>query len=301
MNNTTILLTGATGFVGSHLLKYLVSGGYAVIVLKRTSSDLSRIEGYLDRIWMYDADRQGIEMAFQAHRIDVVMHLASSYGRDRRYKNLIESNILFGVGLVEMAIAHGVSLFINTDTFFNSNSPQSYLAEYTLSKRHFLEVLSLRRDEIKVANLKLHHVYGENDSPEKFSTWLYRELAAGVKSIKLTWGTQLRDFVYIDDVVRAYEIVMLANEMYDSMTNFNVCTGKKHTVRRFSELMAAEILGDEWKAKKSLKFGAKPTNPDELRDVDNDNRRLVEIGWLPRFELAEGLRAMAIKSISKSR
>ena len=76
----TILVTGATGFLGGHLLKYLVKRGYEVVVLKRSSSDISRIGKIIDHVTTYDVDKTPIELAFKSHRIDVVMHLATSYG-----------------------------------------------------------------------------------------------------------------------------------------------------------------------------------------------------------------------------
>ena len=140
--------------------------------------------------------------------------------------------------------------------------------------------------------MKLHHVYGEDDSHDKFLMWLLRELSAGNKDIKLTAGTQLRDFIYIHDVVKAYEVVMLENQSSHSMQEFNISTGRKHTVREFCALMGHEILKDAQYAKEALLFGAKSDNLDEIMDVFNDNSALLELGWAPEFDLASGLHNM---------
>ena len=86
----TILLTGATGFLGSHLLKYLFKKRYEVVVLKRSTSDVSRITKIIDNVTTYNIDETPIELAFKSHKIDVVMHLATSYGKKQNYIMPIE-------------------------------------------------------------------------------------------------------------------------------------------------------------------------------------------------------------------
>ena len=293
MPKPTILLTGVTGFVGSHLLKYLVKEKYKIVVLKRSTSDISRIKQVIGDVAIYNIDKERIELAFKNHKIDVVMHLASSYGKKQNYEDLIQTNIILGLELISLSINYEVKVFMNTDTFFNSkNVIQSYLSDYTTTKKHFLDWLSLKKDSIKIANMKLHHVYGEDDSHDKFSTWLFRELSAGNKSIKLTTGDQLRDFIYIQDVVKAYEVVMLENQSFHSMQEFNISTGRKHTVREFCTLMGHEILKDAQNVKEALLFGGKSDNLDEIMDVFNDNSALLELGWAPEFDLASGLHNM---------
>ena len=77
--------------VGSHLLNYLVRNKYKIVILKRSTSDISKIKKSVKQISAYDIDKQKIEVAFQQHKIDVVMHLATSYGKNKNYENLIQS------------------------------------------------------------------------------------------------------------------------------------------------------------------------------------------------------------------
>jgi len=290
MANQTILLTGATGFVGSHLLNYLVEKKYKVIILKRSTSNVSRIIKNIDYINAYDIDKQKIEVAFKNHKINVVMHLASSYGKNQNYEDLIQSNIIFGLKLINLSIKHKVEVFMNTDSFFNNTDTiQPHLADYTTTKKHFLEWLNLRKESIKIANMKLHHVYGEYDSHDKFAMWLLRELSVGNKAIELTSGTQLRDFIYVKDVATAFEAVMLKKQNFDSMQEFNISTGYKYTVKEFCSLMGYKILKNERSVRNSLLFGVKPNDPDEIMDVYNDNSALLNLGWRPKFNLESGL------------
>lgn len=291
----TILLTGATGFLGSHLLKHLVKKKYKVVILKRSTSDIFRITNIINHVTTYDIDKKPIELAFKNHKIDVVMHLATSYGKKQNYENLIQTNIIFGLNLISLSIKYKIDVFINTDTFFNNkNAIQSHLSEYTTTKKHFLDWLSLKKDSIKIANMKIHHVYGENDSDDKFSMWLFHELSDGNKNIKLTTGIQLRDFIYVQDVVKAYEVVMLNNQSFESMQEFNISTGGKHTVKEFCIVMGHEILKDSQSVKEVLLFGAKNDNLDEIMDIDNDNSPLLKLGWKPNFDLVKGIHNMIV-------
>lgn len=289
----TILLTGATGFVGSHLLRYLIKKKYKIIVLKRSTSDISRITNIISDVMTYDVDKVPIELAFKDHKIEGVIHLATFYGWKQDYENSIKTNIIFGLNLISLAIKYKIDIFINTDTFWNSkNLPKSHLAEYVLTKKHFLEWLSLKAHSIKIANMKIHHVYGENDSDDKFSMWLFNQLNNGNKKIKLTSGTQLRDFIYIQDIITAYEVVILNTQKFNSIQEFNVSTGNKHTIKEFCNVMGQEILKDSNKVNKVLFFGAKNDNPNEIMDVDNNNSPLLKLGWKPKFDLVNGIQSM---------
>ena len=119
--------------------------------------------------------------------------------------------------------------------------------------------------------------------------WLLRELSVGNKAIELTSGTQLRDFIYVKDVATAFEAVMLKKQNFDSMQEFNISTGYKYTVKEFCSLMGYKILKNERSVRKSLLFGVKPNDPDEIMDVYNDNSALLNLGWRPKFNLESGL------------
>lgn len=78
-----VLLTGATGYLGSHLAHALVAAGVEVSILKRTTSNLGHQADVQYRLVMFDIDVEGIEAPFKSGRhIDAVIHTATSYGRN---------------------------------------------------------------------------------------------------------------------------------------------------------------------------------------------------------------------------
>lgn len=98
-----ILIAGATGFIGSHLVKKLIQNNFGLIILKRSYDKTDRIKKYLNRVEIYDIDKEGIEKAFKENKIDMVINLVTNYGRDKQVlvSDIVESNILFGLKLIE--------------------------------------------------------------------------------------------------------------------------------------------------------------------------------------------------------
>lgn len=264
-----ILLTGATGFLGSHLLRALVSERYRVTVLKRSTSSLHRIADVVSQIHMFNVDENSVDDVFSNSPFDVVIHCATSYGRrGRQAKSVLEGNLLFPITLLDAAIANQCPYFINTDTFFCKQLPARlihheylYMPDYTLSKYQFKEWGKLRASEgsITFINLQLEHVYGPDDSSGKFIPWLEEQFRNKSKSVALTDGIQLRDFVYVKDVVKVYLRVLSQLKSFDGYQSFEVGTGEAIPLRTFVENMK-EKMG----ALTELHFGEIPRCKQEI-------------------------------------
>jgi CDP-paratose synthetase len=291
MKNKRILLTGATGFLGSHLLQSLITNNYDVVVLKRSTSDTWRIKNLLKDIECIDVDERSISKAFVSKQIDAVIHTACHYGRDGESASTVtKTNVLFSLLLLEASVKNNVPTFFNTDSFFNVGSkPQKYLEYYSLTKKHFVDWLNIFGDNINIVNMQLQHVYGPNDNENKFATWLLKSMLANIDSIPLTLGNQLRDFIYVGDVVSAF---MYRLDMPNKKTSeyYNIGTGKLSTVRMFVETMKLELelyLGVDIKPK--LGFGDLITKGSEIDEPKFDSVKSMSLGWHPKYSLKDGL------------
>jgi CDP-paratose synthetase len=281
----TILLTGATGFLGSHLLEALLKEGYAVVILKRSTSNTWRIQHLLEQVKTYDVDFQPLEDAFKEQRINAVIHTACQYGRNgESIHQMVESNLMFGLKLLDAAT------FFNTGTFFNTDTLlQKHLNAYTLSKKQFVEWLRQQSEKIQVVNLRLEHMYGPKDDKTKFVPWVIDQLEQQVAEIKLTKGEQERDFVYIDDVVSAYLLTLEKSGQMERFTEFDVGTGRLTTVRNFVEALKSAYESKYGKSHTVLNFGALPYRVGEMMTITVDNTLLTDLGWAANISMPEGV------------
>jgi len=281
----TILLTGATGFLGSHLLKTLLNKGHKVVIFKRTTSDIYRIQDNFNKIISYNVDTQSLDLAFKEQKIDVVIHTAGQYGRDGcGIVRIIESNVIFGVNLLAACKKYNTKVFINTDTLLQPNA-----SNYSLSKKHFTDWLKCSSNNIQIINLKLEHIYGVGDDNKKFVAWILSQLTKNVSKIKLTTGIQQRDFIYVSDVVSAYLKVLDKRKSLSNFSEFEVGTGKPILVREFVEKILLHFQKIKCNPKTKLLFGAVPYRENEAMVVCANTANLRNIGWNPSVSVDEGL------------
>ena len=274
----TILITGINGFLGSHLAKAL-SAEYNIIGLEYSLENLFRIADCNYKVY---SAKDGIpDELFTEQKIDIIIHTATFYGKNNEdFNQMFNANLYSPFNLLNKAILNRCQLVVNTDTVLDR-----FVSTYALTKKHFQEWLYLRRNEIKVINMQLEHFYGPGASSANFITTMINKLRNNEPQIDLTLGEQQRDFVYIDDVVNAYETVLAKqNLITDSYTSYQVCTNQLISIK---ELLLK--LKDLTQSSSSLNFGSVPYRENELMHSETDNTALLKLGWQPKFTLKEGL------------
>lgn len=290
-----VLLTGATGFLGSNLLKCLYKNNYDVVILKRSFSKLDKLDNLNVNYRSYNIDEISIDNIFKKEKkIDIVVHCATNYGRNREIpSDVLESNLLFPVRVLETAIRYGTKLFINTDTSFSKlNKVQGYMQNYILSKMQFLEwgKLYAEAKNIIFVNLVLEHIYGPGDDSSKFIAYLIESFNNRVESIDLTAGEQYRDFIYVDDAVDAYITVIEKVNELSYFNEFEVGSGNEIKIKELVEL-TKELM----ESNTMLNFGAIKYRENEVMTSKANIAPLSDLGWEPKLNLKMGL----IKYIDK--
>ncbi|GAA5214024.1 NAD-dependent epimerase/dehydratase [Corallincola platygyrae] len=229
---------------------------------------------------VFDEGGNSLERAFQKHKPDVVINTAALYGRKGEADGeLLEANVGFPLRLLEYSISYGASAFINTGTSLPRN-----VSMYALTKNSFVELVRLKKClATKFINLELEHFFGPGDDFSKFTSFVTRCCLQG-KELKLTAGLQERDFIYVDDVVSAYDTVISELSNIKHLENISVGLGEAPAVRYFVE-MVKRLSNSTSK----LEFGAIPTRPNELMHSCANTSRLKELGWQPSFTLEEGV------------
>jgi nucleoside-diphosphate-sugar epimerase len=282
LEERTILLTGGPGFLGSSLLERLVSAGCRVIVLKRTTSFTDRISALIGGVAVYDIDAVPLERVFSENRIDMIIHCATDYGRKEKVPlDLLDANLFLPLKLLELGVENGVSCFINTDTVLDKN-----ISYYSLSKSQFKDWLKLYSNQLTCISVALEHFYGPFDDESKFATFIIRSILRNVERIPLTAGAQRRDFIYIDDVVDAFENILRHScSLGNGYSDFQVGSGTTVSIRDFVCLVK-RISGNEITA---LDFGALPYREHEVMESSADTSNVRALGWLAKTSLEAGL------------
>jgi len=278
-----VLLTGSTGFLGSHLLLALLKEKYEVIILKRSFSDFWRIEKYMPLVRVYDTDKTVLEEMFSVERIDVIIHLATDYGRKSTSdaESILKSNIAFPTQLLQLCVKHGVKVFINADT----STPTEYTL-YSATKKAFLNIgrYHAANYSIQFVNMVMEYIYGENDDGTGLVSLLFQAITAGNK-INASLGEQKRDFVYVGDVVAAYmKLLESLGGLTDTYTEFSIGSGQSISLRKFVEI-TENVSGK----KVNVQWGAIPYRKNELFDIKADISKAEKyLTWQPETSLESG-------------
>ncbi|PDT58063.1 hypothetical protein CO678_30170 [Bradyrhizobium diazoefficiens] len=295
------LVTGASGFIGVHLVERLLSGGTRVTVLVRSSSEIPK--DWHDRVTVLACDdfsERGLRQLLRAP-VETVFHLAA-YGvrpNHRDVDEMLAINVGFSAALVRLC-ADWRARMIMAGTFSEYRSPSSrdLLTEASPLEQGKLYGSSKAAGGLMasaIANssdtafrlLRLFKVYGAGEASHRLLPALVSGLAKRER-VAISAGTQVLDFVYIDDVIEA----MLRADMHcrekSGIATWNVATGRARSVRDFAECVAVTMNAEP----SLLGFGAVDMRKDdEPWLVGSPDLLRSELGWQPAVGLDEGIRA----------
>lgn len=291
----TILMTGATGYLGSNILNTIVKiSGYKVVILKRSFSNTFRVNNVIDDIVAYNIDEVDIEKIFKENKIDIILHCATDYGRKVvDPMQIIEANLVLPIKLLECGRKYNVKSFINTDTILDKR-----ISHYSLSKKQFRDWLLSYKNNLVCMNVELEHFYGPGDDRTKFVSYIAELLMNNADKIDLTLGEQKRDFVYIEDVVKAFlKIIARSEELDKGFYEFQVCSEREITIKDLV-LMLKNIIGN---SKTLLNFGAVPYRENEVMVSSADASEVRKLGWSAEYTLEDGLRKMIKIELAKNK
>lgn len=281
-----VMITGGTGFIGSHIAKAMYKQGINVWVLTR--NDSCKREVTVPPASNYISIDE-LQQFLSSTHIDVMICSAVAYGRGEAPGEVLQCNVVFHLKVLEMMSENKPEYIVNLDTFFNKNGVCDYMFWYSRSKAWGLEALQefCKAENIGFVNLMLEQVYGPTDSEKKFVTFVINSLVTNAKQIDLTHGLQKRDFIYVEDVARAVVCVManIESALFEKAGTIEVGSGEMVTIRRFVE--TAKLLSG---AKTELCFGAKMMAQSELMESKANIKWLSIYGWSTLVGLEEGIK-----------
>jgi nucleoside-diphosphate-sugar epimerase len=284
-----VLLTGAAGFVGSHVARELVHQHHEVHAIVRPQSNLWRVADIEPSLHILHGDLIDPTLVLQPSSFDCCIHLAwyvepGKYLHAPQNKDWVDASLR----LARMLQQAGCRRFVGTGTCFEyapadppqrESTPTLPSTPYVQSK---LELLgALQSTGIELAWLRLFYQYGPGEDSRRLVPVVINSLLRN-QEMKLVPGDRIRDYLHIEDVASA------ACAVADSRLTgaVNIGSGVPVTVREI-----ALKIGEALDRVNLLKVGALPYAASEPMHLLADNTKLREgTGWKPRYPLDEGLR-----------
>lgn len=284
-----LLVTGATGFIGSHFVRTALERGWKITALCRKESNFQRLRGIKDEIdWieMESEYQMSSSRAFTKGPLAATVHFATNYGRGlMTASEVLTSNLIFPLTLVEGCVEHKVPLFINTDTCFPET--YEYLKTYTRSKKDFKRwgMETSKKSDTRFLTLELQHPFGPGDGEGKFIPWLIRQCLTQGNVVPLTTGEQRKDFIFVGDVVEAYFCAIERfQQIPDDINTLEIGRGQGVSVRWIAEEINRICGGIA-----SLNFGAVSQREGEIMESKAKLKENDFIDWRAKISVSEGL------------
>ena len=311
MPKHNFLVTGAGGFIGGHLVDRLLADGAAVTLLTRPDTLLPpRWSGKLNTVLCKEWTESELRHALADFACDTVFHLAA-YGvrpNNRDVDAMMRINVEFPATLARLCREWNARLVIS-GTFSEYMKPASNerltelapLEPYKLygsSKAAGGLITSAIAKDLGVGLriLRLFKVYGAGEASHRLLPALVHGLRQQQR-VAISSGTQVLDFVYIDDVVEALLRADDHIREHGAVATWNVATGQGHSVRHFAQLVAAAMNAED----SLLGFGEiAMRKDDEPWLVGDPGLMQVQLGWHPRIDLKTGIKAAVAAVVEQS-
>lgn len=296
-----IFVTGATGFIGRHLVHRLSAEGYSVGALVRSAPAIPKT-GRIEGVSYFPGDIRNyeeIKTAFSAFEPDVVIHLVTYYAVMHQAEEIgvmIDTNVKGTINLLEAAKEGTVKLFINTSSCAVYEQQKQRLKEeaaikpqnlYAMTKLQAEEACSYYADAfcLPCVTLRLFPPYGPGDHERRLIPYVIGSILKNTPP-NLTTGKQEWDFVYVDDIVNAYLAVLNTYPFKDNQSIFNIGTSEAISIRTVVEKIRGGLSSDM-----DLPWGSVAHRANEVWYNSADIARAQTVlHWSPQIGIDEGIK-----------
>jgi nucleoside-diphosphate-sugar epimerase len=300
MNGKRVLVTGASGFIGSHLTHRLLSEGASVAVMARYGNVVKseRLKDCWDGLTIIEADlrNRGALAAIHQFSPQVVFHLAAYNHVGQSFTQVEEcfdvnakgtANLLDACAECERFVYTSTSEvygFQDSVPFIETMCPEP-ISPYSITK-YAGELYCRMKQRIggtpSIVIVRPFNVYGPYQSDKAIIPELILNCLRGLP-IRTTPGEQTREFNYVDDIVHG---LVRAGEVEGPIEGpVNIAAGEEVAIRDL-----VRKIGQLTSTKSDLQIGALPYRPTEIWRMYADNTRARQLlGWQPRVPLEDGL------------
>lgn len=295
-NFQKVLITGATGFIGSNLVMALIREKREVHVIIRASSNLDslrNVSGFI-HVHVHDGSFDCLLKIVHKAQPSTVFHLASEFiaqHQSVQVDSLFQNNVVFPSQLAEAMSVCGIKRFINTGTSWQYFDSTTYrpVNLYAATKQAFEDVIAYYTDAFgwRAITLNLFDTYGKSDPRQKLIQILLNT-AKSQEEIKMSPGEQLIDLVHVNDVVEAF--IIAENKLDEIIVGHHLYGVSSNTPIKLRELV--EICEKAWKVNLPVAWGAKTYRDREVMRPWHTYKLLPS--WTPKVSLMSGLREVSL-------
>jgi UDP-glucose 4-epimerase len=295
----SVLITGSTGFIGSHLTRALVLRGARAHLVVRPNTTPWRIHDLLDRVTLHYADildyKALLQIAKNVNPIKV-FHLASMVNAERRFDLLTEMVKVNIQGTANLLLAlqdTPIDCVINTGTCeeyginqapFVENQREKPVSPYSVTKvasTHIAQMM-YRVSNFPVITVRPFLTYGPAQKDNMFIPALIKAALSG-KQFDMTSGEQTREFNYVSDIVDGYLKAATTPSALGEVINLG--NGVEYKISKVANLIM-KLAGKTI----NLNLGALPYRPGEVMHFYSQPKKAMELlQWKPKINLKQGL------------
>lgn len=296
--NKTVLVTGASGFVGANLCRHLLAEDTAVHALLNPETRTWRIDDILSDIKTYEVDlcdAERVRRVVHEIRPSIIYHLAAhgAYPFQSDCAQILRVNVFGLWNLLSACKDFGFRLFVNTGSSSEYGRKEFAMREsdpldpdsfYAVAKatQSFLCRHTALLDGLPVLTVRLFSVYGPYEEPTRLIPSLMAAVHHG-QPVKMVSPTTCRDFIHVDDVTDFYCRLVPKPELSGEIVNLG--TGTQSSMRSVVETLE-RVAGVALDARWDTMPGRQWDSTTWVADISK-LRRLT--GFVPTISLTEGL------------
>lgn len=307
LENKKILVTGADGFIGSHLVEYLVVNGFKVkaFVYYNSFNSLGWLDTFdkkiLDDIEIFSGDIRDPNGVFESAKdVDVIFHLAALIGIPFSYHSpdsYVDTNIKGTLNILQASKKYDLEKLLITSTSevygtakytpIDEKHPFQGQSPYSASK---IGADRLSESFFKSFNTPLvivrpFNTYGPRQSMRAIIPTIITQLLHGSKKIKLGNLDSVRDFNYVKDTVDGFIKIAESDKVLGE--EINISSGESISMRKIAKILINKINPESTIALDKKRLRPVKSEVDELL---GDNRKLLNLtSWKQNYNLLDGL------------